>query len=68
MNDIEFDLVKEFERLVQEGGKDLPAVELEPRYNCKGGFHKMLWYHGFREKYHYCALCDHKDYTTKPKS
>ena len=60
--ELELELVKEFERMINEGNI------VQPKYNCKNGFHKMLWYHGFREKYHYCDLCDHKDYTMRPRS
>ena len=60
MNDKDLDLLKEFERLVSEGGTSL-EIELESRYNCDRGHHKWLLYNGFREKYHYCDLCDLKD-------
>jgi len=58
-SDPNFDLVKEFDRLVAEGGA--AKVELEPRYNCERGNHKWKLYIGFSDKYHYCELCDLKD-------
>lgn len=57
--DPNFDLSKEFDRLIAEGG--VAKVELEPRYDCSKGNHKWLLYNGFRERYHYCDLCDLKD-------
>ena len=62
MNNKDPELLKEFERLVAEGGVDVSGhhVELEPRYDCKKGDHKWLPYNGFRERYDYCDLCDIK--------
>lgn len=65
-NEIELELVKEFERLVQEGGIDATGnIILEDRYNCSKGFHKWKLYVGFTNKYHYCELCDLKDNTRR---
>ena len=62
MNDDQNKLLREFERLVAEGGVDVSGhIELEHRYNCDRGFHKWKLYDGFREKYHFCELCDIKD-------
>jgi hypothetical protein len=60
----ELDLVKEFERLVSEGGRSEPPtyeVTLEPRYNCEKGYHKWAWYNGFTDCFYHCTMCPAKD-------
>jgi hypothetical protein len=67
---IDFDLLKEFDRLLKESETraSTKEVELEPRYNCDRGFHKWLPYIGFRDRYYYCDLCNTKDYGRLPPS
>ena len=58
---IDAELLREFERLIAEGGVDISGhVELEYRYNCDRGHHKWKKYTGFTEIYDYCDLCDIK--------
>lgn len=61
----ELDLVREFERLVSEGGKELD-ITLELRYDCNKGIHKWKWYNGFTDRFHYCDLCPAKDRKRPP--
>lgn len=67
MND-ELVLLREFERLVAEGGKDFapsaPVAEQYKYYNCANNAHKWKWYVGAHmDKFWYCELCDLKDHT-----
>ena len=61
--EVDLDLLKEFERLVAEGGSyPCNEVELQPRYNCNSGYHDWKWYVGLHmERYWFCQLCDIKD-------
>jgi len=61
MTIVDLDLIKEFERLLAEGGNPCADIELEPRYNCDQGYHQWKKYVGFTAVYHYCLLCDLKD-------
>ena len=71
MSSESLELLKEFERLVSEGGiatyNSYPYIDLEPRYSCEHGLHKWKWYVGFLlEQYYFCELCDKKDFTRFP--
>lgn len=66
------DLLKEFDRLVAEGGYDpsnYNAVDIEYQYSCTRGVHKWVWYKGFHlEQYWFCELCPVKDLNGAPPS
>jgi len=65
-NHPDFDLSKEFDRLIAEGGSYRHEVELESRYNCNRDMHKWKWYVGFHtERFWFCELCDLKDRCTR---
>jgi hypothetical protein len=59
MSNTQSDLLKEFERLVEEGGKE-QLIELETRYDCTKGLHKWQKYLGYSDKYDFCEICDLK--------
>ncbi len=62
MSILDLDLIKEFERLIAEGGADVSGhMVLDIYYNCNQGYHKWKCYEGFTDKYLYCELCDLKD-------
>ena len=69
--DPDFDLTKEFDRLIKEGEarqatKEVEKVTLEPRYDCTKNFHKWKWYNGFTDRFYHCELCPVKDRKRPP--
>ena len=53
-------LIKEFDRLVDEG--NTTSLALDHSYDCNKGFHVWKWYVGFHiERFWYCEHCTAKD-------